>query len=276
MLSPSSLTSKHRWTNTAPDILAFLGCDKSVTVDESAPVVDEPTVGETPPHARDHGWFTAAESVSPMMRYSEELSQRQAILVVHDGVCRVDARALPKQLQAVIRRSGLVEPTRDAVAGGERKRARSASPSDQCLIPPSWQCANVARRPLKVGLRLSTQVLDDNTNTPGAARKVARPITVTIGTFVAALDSIVEVAVDGVRWLQRTPKGGHQKITIGHDDIVGADVVRSGGSDEVKCAPFSLVLRTSTKPSKVIFAFETLLAARRMKTDIGLMARQRQ
>lgn len=101
------------------------------------------------------------------------------------------------------------------------------------------------------------------------ARCAMRPLWSLLGTFKTALAGIVElnVANDYIRWTQRNPRGGRQTFHIAIGSILDVIVVRVEREDEdIREAQHTVVIRTSSRPSQVIFGFRTAREATHLKT----------
>ncbi|CAD2220117.1 hypothetical protein AGDE_12018 [Angomonas deanei] len=101
-----------------------------------------------------------------------------------------------------------------------------------------------------------------------AARRGARPLWCLVGTFKTSLTSVVQVdyAQDSLHWSQRNPRGGYQPIRVPLSQIEQVFVTRVTQSDEdIEEKQFMVVVRTSTRPSQVVFGFSGLGEANQFK-----------
>ncbi|CCW61130.1 unnamed protein product [Phytomonas sp. EM1] len=98
-------------------------------------------------------------------------------------------------------------------------------------------------------------------------RYCSRPLWSLVGTFKTPITSVVDVDyVQGcMRWKQRNPKGGFQMIRIPLDGIQDSVVAHITQEDEdIQEKQFTAIIRTSTRPSQVIFGFKTLSEAKQI------------
>ncbi|ORC84849.1 uncharacterized protein TM35_000401160 [Trypanosoma theileri] len=90
-----------------------------------------------------------------------------------------------------------------------------------------------------------------------------------IGTFKTTLHSLVDVDPrhDIIKWFQKTPNGDFQQMRVLLSSVKETKVL-SATAEEL--TPFLVVVSTSTRPSQIIFGFEKLVDANRMKAAIYL------
>ncbi|CCW71239.1 unnamed protein product [Phytomonas sp. Hart1] len=106
-------------------------------------------------------------------------------------------------------------------------------------------------------------VLMQSSNT----RYCLQPLWCLIGTFKTPITAVVNIDYGQgcLRWKQRNPKDGFQMIRISFDDIQDSVVAHIMQEDEdIREKQFTAVIRTSTRPSQVVFGFKTLSEARQM------------
>ncbi|KPA83597.1 hypothetical protein ABB37_01878 [Leptomonas pyrrhocoris] len=90
-----------------------------------------------------------------------------------------------------------------------------------------------------------------------------------VGTFKTSLSGLVAVDVhhDCLRWSQRNPKGGQQSIKVPLSHVLDVFTTRVVQEDEhVAEKSFTVVVRTSTRPSQVVFGFATATEANHLRS----------
>ncbi|KAH9580949.1 hypothetical protein LSM04_000888 [Trypanosoma melophagium] len=90
-----------------------------------------------------------------------------------------------------------------------------------------------------------------------------------IGTFKTTLHSLVDVDPrhDIIKWFQKSPSGDFQQIRVLLSFVKEARVL-SATAKEV--TPYWVIVTTSARPSQIVFGFEKLADANRMKAVIYL------
>lgn len=103
---------------------------------------------------------------------------------------------------------------------------------------------------------------------PPPQRYCARPLWSLVGTFKTSLSGLVAVNFHQgcLRWFQRNPKGGQQCIKVPLSHVLDVFTTRVVQEDEnVEEQQFTVVVRTSTRPSQVVFGFATVAEANRLR-----------
>ncbi|KPI87636.1 hypothetical protein ABL78_3293 [Leptomonas seymouri] len=99
-------------------------------------------------------------------------------------------------------------------------------------------------------------------------RYCARPLWSLVGTFKTSLSGLVTVDFyqDCLRWFQRNPKGGQQCIRVPLAQLSDAFTTRVVQEDEhIEEKQYTVVVRTSTRPSQVVFGFATVAEANALR-----------
>ncbi|KEG09750.1 hypothetical protein DQ04_04711030 [Trypanosoma grayi] len=98
-------------------------------------------------------------------------------------------------------------------------------------------------------------------------RRCFQPSWSLIGTFKTDLHSVVDADPhhDALRWYQQTPNGDFQKMRV---PLLSIKDVRVVSGDAQDAGAHWAIVRTSTRPSQIVFGFEKLSDARRMKSAL--------
>lgn len=102
-------------------------------------------------------------------------------------------------------------------------------------------------------------------------RRCVRPLWSLVGTFKTALTSVVNVDYgnDCLNWQQRNPKGGFQRIRVPLHAVLDAVVARITQEDEdIKERQFTVIVRTSSRPSQVVFGFKSTREANEFRNMV--------
>ncbi|CAJ1016818.1 hypothetical protein, conserved [Leishmania lindenbergi] len=94
------------------------------------------------------------------------------------------------------------------------------------------------------------------------------PLWSLVGTFKTSLSSLVTVDFNQecLRWSQRNPKGGQQTIKVPLASVLDVFTTRVVQEDEhIEERQFTVVVRTSTRPSQVVFGFATVAEANHLR-----------
>lgn len=109
----------------------------------------------------------------------------------------------------------------------------------------------------------------DGAQQHGQQRYCLRPLWSLVGTFKTSLSGLVTVDLNQecLRWSQRNPKGGQQLIKVPLSAVLDVFTTRVVLEDEqVEEKQFTVVVRTSTRPSQVVFGFATTTQANHMRS----------
>ncbi|KAK7198014.1 hypothetical protein NESM_000756700 [Novymonas esmeraldas] len=170
-------------------------------------------------------------------------------------------------------------------ASGSRKRARSwAAPTpptstlDSSVYgtqppvdtAPPRVCPGMfaGLSAVPVDARLFADTVATQAGVGAQPRYCVRPLWSLVGTFKTSLGGLVTVDSnqDCVRWSQRNPKGGQQTIRLPLRSILDVFTTRVVQEDErVEERQFTVVVRTSTRPSQVVFGFATAGEAQHLR-----------
>ncbi|KAG5511149.1 hypothetical protein JKF63_07090 [Porcisia hertigi] len=99
-------------------------------------------------------------------------------------------------------------------------------------------------------------------------RYCVRPLWSLVGTFKTSLSGLVTIDFNKecLRWSQRNPKGGHQTINVPLASMLDVFTTKVVQEDEhIEERQFTVVARTSTRPSQVVFGFSTVSEANHMR-----------
>ncbi|KAG5487229.1 hypothetical protein LSCM4_07717 [Leishmania orientalis] len=99
-------------------------------------------------------------------------------------------------------------------------------------------------------------------------RYCVRPLWSLVGTFKTSLSGLVTVdcAQECLRWSQRNPKGGQQTIKVPLASVLDVFTTRVVQEDDcIEERQFTVVARTSTRPSQVVFGFATVKEANHLR-----------
>ncbi|RNF03123.1 hypothetical protein TraAM80_05991 [Trypanosoma rangeli] len=116
---------------------------------------------------------------------------------------------------------------------------------------------------------LGDDVFDDVTNVleNTLRRQCFQPIWSLIGTFKTNIHSVVDTDPhhDTLKWYQRTPKNDFQQMRIPLSSI---KEIRISSAPPEEMGPNWVIIRTSTKPTQIVFGFEKLSEAKRMRAAL--------
>lgn len=107
---------------------------------------------------------------------------------------------------------------------------------------------------------LSDKLFDSPEEESEQCRICFQPLWSLVGTHKIALHTVVEIDYNSgaLKWNQQNPRGGYQRISIPLSAIEDASCTRILQKDAgVKETQYSAVVRTSTRPSQVVFGFRT-------------------
>ncbi|GET85881.1 hypothetical protein, conserved [Leishmania tarentolae] len=99
-------------------------------------------------------------------------------------------------------------------------------------------------------------------------RYCVRPLWSLVGTFKTSLSGLVTVDLNQecLRWSQRNPKGGKQTIKVPLSSVLDVFTTRVVQEDEqIEERQYTVVARTSTRPSQVVFGFATVTEANHLR-----------
>ncbi|KAG5486678.1 hypothetical protein LSCM1_07931 [Leishmania martiniquensis] len=99
-------------------------------------------------------------------------------------------------------------------------------------------------------------------------RYCVRPLWSLVGTFKTSLSGLVAVDFNQecLRWSQRNPKGGQQTIKVPLASVLDVFTTRVVQEDDyIEERQFTVVARTSTRPSQVVFGFATASEANHLR-----------
>ncbi|TPP54886.1 hypothetical protein CGC21_24465 [Leishmania donovani] len=99
-------------------------------------------------------------------------------------------------------------------------------------------------------------------------RYCVRPLWSLVGTFKTSLSGLVTIDLkqECLRWSQRNPKGGKQTIKVPLASVLDVFTTRVVQEDEhIEERQYTVVARTSTRPSQVVFGFATATEANHLR-----------
>lgn len=103
---------------------------------------------------------------------------------------------------------------------------------------------------------------------PVQQRYCVRPLWSLVGTFKTSLSGLVTIDLNQecLRWSQRNPRGGKQTIKIPLASVLDVFTTRVVQEDEhIEERQYTVVARTSTRPSQVVFGFATVTEANHLR-----------
>ncbi|CAG9568812.1 conserved hypothetical protein [Leishmania major strain Friedlin] len=103
---------------------------------------------------------------------------------------------------------------------------------------------------------------------PVQQRYCVRPLWSLVGTFKTSLSGLVTINLkqECLQWSQRNPKGGKQTIKVPLASVLDVFTTRVVQEDEhIEERQYTVVARTSTRPSQVVFGFATATEANHLR-----------